>query len=98
MTDFINKVSDSEIEILGEITKETVSAVLQASLPLIQSASELTIDLGKVERTDSAGLALCFEWMACAHSRNYQVKFRNLPHQLLAIARASEMDSLIPLK
>ena len=98
MSDIIQRISDTEIQILGEITKDSVPAVLQASLPLVQQATELTIDLARVERTDSAGLALCFEWIACAHSRNYQVKFRNLPHQLLAIARASEMDHLIPLK
>ncbi len=98
MSDFIEQISDDEIQLIGEITKSTVPAVLEATVGKVQQTADLTIDLSRVTRTDSAGLALLFEWMSFAHAHKNQLRFTNLPEQLLAIARASEMDGLIPLK
>jgi len=98
MSSIITKVSDTEIKLAGYFTKDTVPDVLRATQTVVMQSAELTIDLQDVVQADSAGLALLFEWLGLAYARKHTLNFKNVPEQLLAIARASEMDTLIPVK
>ena len=84
--------------ISGELGFDTVNGLLQQSRDTLfaDASARLELELGGVTRVDSAGLALLIEWMRMARSGNQAIYFHNLPEQLLAIARAGEVDSLLP--
>lgn len=85
------------LRVNGELTFATVTALLAKSRPLFDQASkQITVELGEVERADSAGLAILIEWMRQAKERGATIAFSHLPDQMLAIATASELDTLLP--
>lgn len=59
--------------------------------------ASVTLDLQGVTHTDSAGLALILEWMRTAQRQGKVVVFRNIPAQMLSIARLSGLDAILPL-
>lgn len=90
---------DGQFQISGELSFATVTAVLEEGRErLFLNAGEcVDLDLAGVSRADSAGLALLIEWMRQAQKRQVAIRFHHLPEQLLAIARAGELDGLLPV-
>lgn len=86
-------------QITGELNFATVTSVLEEGRQrLFQSSGQrIDLDLAGVTRADSAGLALLIEWMRLAQQHQVEICFHHLPEQLLAIARAGELDSLLPV-
>lgn len=86
-------------QVSGELSFSTVNAVLAQSRETLfaHPAGQLELDLGGVTRVDSAGLALLIQWMRMARAANCEIRFHRLPEQLLAIARAGELDGLLPV-
>lgn len=78
----------------GELTFTTVGALLaefttqRASRPDPQ-----IVDLSKVDRTDSAGLALLIEMLK--QTRAAPITFHNIPDQMLALATVSGVQDLL---
>lgn len=92
---------DSEtgyINICGDLTFTTVSGLLSSARDMFASLVKLDIDLAKVSSSDSAGLALLIDWMRLAKQNNKKIIFHNIPEQMLAMARASGLDELLPLQ
>lgn len=90
--------SDGCFTISGELTFATVTALLEQSRALFAQADEaIEVDLGAVERVDSAGLALLIEWLRLAREKGQAIRFSHLPQQMKAIAAASDLDSILPL-
>ena len=82
----------------GELIFDTVVQLSDKAKGFFSGATgAVVIDLSGVTRTDSAGLALVVDWMRNARSAGLTVSFRQVPEQLLAIARVSRFDKLIPL-
>ena len=81
----------------GRLGFDTVAAALEESRGLFAEHPQLSMDLGGVTGTDSAGLALLVEWMACARRAKCKLTFRHVPAQAMALARISEVDKLLPL-
>jgi phospholipid transport system transporter-binding protein len=87
------------LQVSGELSFATVNRLLEQSQPLFQTAQGwLVMELAEVERVDSAGLALLIQWMRMARERSVDILFRHVPQQLLAIAHASDLDSILPLE
>ncbi|RMG30807.1 MAG: STAS domain-containing protein [Gammaproteobacteria bacterium] len=93
----IERIRSDRFRVSGSLTFDTVTALLAASEPVFAGAGALDIDLQGVQRADSAGLALLIEWMRRAHHRGLPLRFLNMPPQMLAIARASSLDHVLPL-
>lgn len=82
----------------GTLSFATVPAVWRESAGLFAADPPvLRIDLRGVERSDSAGLALLVEWMREARRHDREIRFVNIPAQMLAIARVSGLDQILPL-
>lgn len=64
---------------------------------LSDDVRDLTLDLGAVSRSDSAGLALLVEWWKQARQRGIALRFSRLPDQLREIARISDLLPILPL-
>jgi len=81
----------------GVLDFQSVPGIWQQGLALFAEAPSLVLDLQQVSRSDSAGLALLIEWMRFARSHNKPISFINMPSQMLAIARVSSLDNILPL-
>jgi phospholipid transport system transporter-binding protein len=79
----------------GDMSFATAQNILARSEALFGSCESLEVDLGQVEKADSAGLALIIEWRAEAAKRAAAIRFTNVPDSLLAIARTTEVQDLI---
>ncbi len=91
--------ADGVVRVSGDLTFATVTAVWRASRPLLAAGGgPLQFDLAGVGRADSAGLALLVEWLRSARDAGVDLVFQAVPAQLLAIARASGVDHLLPLQ
>jgi len=92
------RLEGETLRVSGELTFATVTTLLAQSRPLFERLGEhIEVELGGVERADSAGLAILIEWMRLAKNRGGSIRFSRLPEQMLAIAVASELDTLLPL-
>jgi phospholipid transport system transporter-binding protein len=91
------RVSEGHWRLSGELSFETVPAVLTRHPQIGNDAGELQVDLAGVTRADSAGVALLVEWRREAQRRRRTICFHNIPLQMLAIARLSGVDELLAL-
>jgi len=95
----IESGADGVLSVRGELSFASVTRLLERSRPLLAAAKgQLVIDLAGVDRSDSAGLALLMEWLRMARGLGTNILFRHVPEQMLAIARASDLERLIPLE
>ncbi len=80
----------------GPLLFQTVVEARMLGLRLLSEHQRLVLDLAGVVQSDSAALALLVEWMREARRRGTGVHFENVPTQLQAIARASQVDQFLP--
>lgn len=88
---------DGRLSLEGELSFETVVQLLGEIRRLLDKDTEIRVDLQGVSRADSAGLALLVEWMRIAKELGKSIRFLNIPQQMLAIARVSGLDQVLPL-
>ncbi len=93
----IKPLGDGGFLLSGALTFDTVPALWRQSTAQFNNADALTLDLQGITHTDSAGLALLIEWMRTARNRNKTIAFRNIPPQMLAIAKVSGVEQILPL-
>lgn len=84
--------------ISGELTLATANEALTVSRAQFKQAEALDIDLAAVSRADSAALALLVSWMRLAKQTDKHIQFHNLPTQMVAIAKASGLDAILPVQ
>ena len=85
-------------QVSGELTLDTARAVMQDTETLFSAAEPIAIDLSGVTRADSAALALVVTWMRQANQANKRIHFQHVPNQMLAIAKASGLDEILPIQ
>jgi phospholipid transport system transporter-binding protein len=93
----IRRVGDGRLALEGELSFATVTRLLGEAHRLLEQSEEIRIDLQAITRADSAGLALLVECMRSAQQLGKPVQFLNIPQQMLAIARVSSLDQVLPL-
>jgi phospholipid transport system transporter-binding protein len=86
---------EGRFSLTGEMSFETAERILQASEGLFDQHTQLEVDLSGVTLADSAGLALLLEWITWANHTVREIRFLEMPERVLAIARTTEVDSLL---
>jgi phospholipid transport system transporter-binding protein len=81
--------------VTGELTFQTVPDHWRKSADLFGGNSAFTIDLSGVTRADSAGLALLIGWIRRAKQESKSIYFKNIPANLVAIARVTGVDAIL---
>lgn len=76
----------------GDLTFSTIDQQTVKSVAFLSSSKHITIDLLGVVSTDSAGLALMIEWIKYTRHHRTQLSFKNIPEQLLNLAKLSGLD------
>ena len=96
MSDFdLQDLGEGRFELSGDMSFETADQIFKSSESSFGQYQALEIDLTKVRKADSAGLALLLEWKAQANQRAGEIKFIGIPDSLVAIAVTTEVSDLI---
>ncbi|MGH8279733.1 MAG: STAS domain-containing protein [Gammaproteobacteria bacterium] len=93
----IEDIGGGRFRVNGPLTFDTVAETAAASQKLFADYQALELDLSGVTTSDSAGLALLIEWVSRAQHGRCKLSYAGIPAQLLAIARISDVDKLLPL-
>ncbi len=91
----IQRVAEGRLEASGALGYESAGQALPSGLALIEQGKSCTIDLSRVTEADSAGLAVLVEWLATARARGATIRYECIPAQILAVARISDLESLL---
>lgn len=96
MSDFeLVRSGDGSYQLSGEMSFDTADRILKASEQAFQGHEDISVDMSRVTRADSAGLALLLEWKAQANIRAGQIRFSGVPDSIRAIAETTEVTHLI---
>lgn len=85
------------MEIHGDLSFDSVPALWRQVSKRFSGPDAPDVDLQHVVRSDSAGLALLMECLRAAQQTGKSIRFFNIPTQMLAIARASGLEQVLPL-
>jgi len=91
----LEALGNGRFKVRGPMDAATVTDLLERSEAAFRGSKTLEIDLGGVPEGDSAGLALMIEWIRRARKQNQPLRFHNLPTQIAALARISQVDELL---
>lgn len=81
--------------VAGELSFLSAGRALPESIEQFRAHAVIELDLAEVGRADSAGLALLLEWVNWARNNARELRFRNIPRQLVAIAEISEVEGML---
>lgn len=86
---------DGRFVLTGEMSFRTAEEILRASEGLFDKHTRIEVDLSRVEKADSAGLALLLEWITWANHTVREIRYASMPERVLAIAKTTEVDHLL---
>lgn len=96
VSDFsIEPAGPGRLRASGELTFATAARALEGGARLIAGGADWIVDLAQIRAGDSAGIAVLIEWVASAHGRGASLRYENIPAQMLAIARISDLEGLL---
>lgn len=91
----IEQIQTGHYLLSGDLTFATIDKNTVKTLTFETNGSSINLDLQKINKTDSAGLALILEWIKSARSYGVSIHLLNLPEQLLTIAKLSGLDVIL---
>jgi phospholipid transport system transporter-binding protein len=91
----LESLGEGRFRVSGVLDASTAADVLEESESRFTQAPKIDVDLGGVGESDSAGLALLIEWLRQARQSGKEIHFANVPAQIEALARISEVEDLI---
>lgn len=91
----LESLGEGRFRLEGVLDATTVVRILKQGNEQFAGMPAVQIDLSGVTATDSAGLALLIEWLRGARERGQLMRFGQLPEQLSALARISEVEALL---
>ena len=89
------EVEGQTLRILGELDRFTLGAPQNYQYP--NMTGDITVDLKKVNNTDTAGLAWLLRLVSTYEQKGHQLTITNQPEQLIALASISNVLNLLPL-
>lgn len=89
------RIHDDRLIVSGDLNFMSMVKVWNESLPLIKNISQLHFDFAEVVTTKSAGLILMLEWIRLARMSHKAITFKNIPSQLLSIAKVCGVNRLL---
>ena len=91
----LEDLGDGRFALSGRMSFDTAGDILRESEDLFEDHTLLKVDLTGVTHTDSAGLALLLEWITWANHTVREIRFEGMPEKIDAIAKTTEVDSLL---
>lgn len=94
----LEPLGEGRYAVAGELGLTSAAAMLAAGSAAFAGQPRVDVDLSRVGRADSAGLAVLIEWTRLARLAGAQINFRALPARLSALARIGGVDQLLPVE
>ena len=91
----LDDLGDGQFALTGEMSFATAERILAASEAPFEQHTRIEVDLSGVTDSDSAGLGLLLEWVTWANHTVREIRFREMPERVLAIARTTEVAELL---
>lgn len=91
----LEALGSGRFKVRGTLNADTVTGLLERSEAAFRGTGSLEFDLAEVPDGDSAGLALLIEWLRLGKQHQRTVQFENVPEQIAALARISEVETLL---
>ena len=79
----------------GEIGFDAAARLLAEGDRAFTGLPEVEVDLTRVTRADSAGLALLIEWSLAARDAGQVLRYRNVPPSVASLAGISDVSELL---
>jgi phospholipid transport system transporter-binding protein len=92
----LEKLGDGRFALSGNLVFDSAPRLLVEGDAAFGALDRVEIDLARVDRIDSAGLALLLEWSLVARDAGRAVSYRNMPAGLAALAGISDVSELLP--
>lgn len=89
---------DGLFRLLGRIDYDSVPSLWATSSMLFEGQPRITVDLGEVDYSDSAAVALLLAWTRLARSQGHEIEFLKPPPQLLSLVNLSALAALLPIR
>lgn len=85
------------LTVSGVLDFDTVVALQVQGQQWIETAApaQFTLDLGAVQYSSSAGLALLLDWMRTAAARGKQARISAMPADMRALAHVSGLEEML---
>lgn len=95
----LEKTAPGHYQLTGDLSFDSVPELWEQNKAILfeDDSSTLDINLSRLERSDSSGLAILLEWYREAEQSNKKITFINIPQQMYDIARVSGLDEILPL-
>jgi phospholipid transport system transporter-binding protein len=92
----LQRLGAGSFAISGALGLATVTALRRDGIhQFAADTGTLNVDLSAVTSADSAGLALLVDWLAWAARSGRELHYQSMPAQLQALARISDVSSLM---
>ncbi len=91
----LERVADDRLRASGQLDFSTASQALRIGIESIGRAGDQVVDLSGITEGDSAGVAVLVEWISAAVAAGVGLRYENVPPQMLAIARISDLEDLL---
>lgn len=88
---------DGVWELGGDVTLASVTSLYQQGDTLAASANEVIVDMSPVGRIDSSSIALMLAWCRVARAARRRLTFRNVPPQVMSVAKLCGVAELLPV-
>jgi phospholipid transport system transporter-binding protein len=81
----------------GRITFATARAARQAGISAFDTTTQqqIQVDCSGISASDSAGMAVLLDWLSAARRTGRSLQYQNLPVQVQAIARISDVLEML---
>jgi phospholipid transport system transporter-binding protein len=83
---------DGIVMLAGDLTFASINKKTVQLIDFKKITQDIVIDFSQVKQSDSAGLALLIEWLKMSKTGHAQLRFENIPAQLLTLASLSGFD------
>lgn len=90
--------SEHKAVISGVLTRATITRAFDKKYRKLVDDKKVTIDLAKVSKIDTAGLAWILMLVELAAHNTCKMVLINLPEDLLKLAKLSAVDTLLPIQ
>lgn len=98
MTLIALNISSTAVELVGELTRHSLMQITKESVRELLLPASTTLDLAKITRIDTAGLAWLFNLLEQASANNCQLSFVNISAKLDKLIHLSGVEGFLPVK
>ena len=91
----LTALGDGRFQLSGDVGFSDAARLLVEGDAAFRGEAAVDLDLARVGRVDSAGLALLLEWSMSARDAGREIRYRNMPPSLASLAGISDVAELL---